>query len=107
MDANPIERKCWTIQHVYADKCEDNDTFDTTAVYTNAESVFEAIHATIDELVETINLGEKEQPIFLANKSHFTIDMLNNMLPNNWHGQSSTIYEYPNLIVAVVVRVLF
>jgi hypothetical protein len=106
MAANPVERKCWTIQHVYADKRQDGDTFDTTAVYFTAEYVLEAIHATIDELEETINLGEHVQPTFLASKEYFTIDMLNNMEPNNWRSDCSIIYEYPNLIVAVVVRVL-
>lgn len=101
-----LDRKCWTIQYSYADRY-NADTFDTTAVYTTAEGVREAILETIDELEESINLGEKERPRFLANREYFTVDMLNNINPNNWFSNSSTIYEYPHLIVAVVARVLF
>lgn len=106
MAANPIERKCWTIQHVYANKWEDGDTFDKTAVYLTAESVLEAIYGTFDELEESINLGEREIPMYINNRENYTINMLNNMDSNNWLSAASIIYEYPNLIVAVVVRVL-
>jgi hypothetical protein len=106
MAENPIERKCWTIQHVFADKHQDPDTFDTTAVYITAESVLNSIYETIDEVEENINVDGQEPPIYLAKKSQFTLDILNNVLPNNWHSDSMIIYEYPHLIVAVVVRVL-
>lgn len=102
---NP-DRKCWTIQHSYADRY-NADTFDTTAVYSTAEAVREAILETIDELEESINLGEKERPRSLANREYFTVDMLNNMDLNNWFSNSVIIFEYPHLIVAVVVRALF
>lgn len=106
MAANPIERKCWTIQHIYADNY-DGPSFDTTAVYTTAEAAQEAILATINELDEVINLGERERPKYMTKPEHYTIDMLNNMAPNNWLRDGSIIYEYQGLVVAVIVRVLF
>jgi hypothetical protein len=105
MAANP-ELKCWTIQHVYANRYDDTDTFDTTAVYITAESALNAIYETIDEVEENINIDGRAPPTYLAEKSRFTTDILNNMLPNGWGSESLTIYEYPNLIVSVVVRVL-
>lgn len=105
MAANP-EQKCWTIQHVYANKYDDPDTFDTTSVYITAESALNSIYKTIDEVEENINIGGLEPPNYLANKSQFTADILNNMLPNSWDSGSMIIYEYPNLIVSVIVRVL-
>ena len=104
MAANP-DRKCWTIQHIYAEN-QNGPSFDTTAVYTTADAVREAILATIDELEESINLGEWERPRYITNREYYTIDMLNNMAPNNWLNDGSIIYEYPHLAVAVVVRVL-
>lgn len=99
------ERKCWTIQHVYSEN-HDGQTFDTTAVYTTAEATREAIIETIAELEETINLGESESPRYMAKREYYTIDILNNMEPNNWLIDRSIIFEYPHLVVAVIVRVL-
>lgn len=101
---NPV-RKCWTIQHSYANRY-NADTFDTTAVYTTAEGVREAILETIDELEESINLGERERPRYMASREYFTVDVLNNMVPNNWMLDGSIIYEYPELVVAVIARAL-
>jgi uncharacterized Fe-S radical SAM superfamily protein PflX len=106
MDANP-ERKCWTIQHVYANKYDDPETFDTTAVYITAESILNAIYETIDEVEENINIDGRAPPAYLATKQSFTVDILNNMLPHSWNSASMTIYEYPHLIVSVVSRVLY
>jgi hypothetical protein len=72
----------------------------------HADAVREAILATIDELEESINLDGRERPRYINKREHYTIDMLNNMLPTNWLNDGAVIYEYPHLIVAVVVRVL-
>lgn len=105
MAANP-EQKCWTIQHVYANKYQDSDTFDKTAVYITAESAHNAICETIDEIEENINMDFQAPPTYLANKSQFTLDTLNNMIPNSFASEYMLIYENPGLIIAVVVRVL-
>lgn len=103
--AENTERKCWTIQHVFEDSYQNSDRFDTTAIYTTAESALIAIHETIDGLEENILHG-KSTPSLSTEKSYFTIDKLNNMIPNNWCNSYIIIYEYTYLSVAVVVRVL-
>ena len=105
MAANP-ERKCWTIQHVYANKYDDPETFDTTAVYITAEAALTAIYETIDEVEENINTDGRAPPNYLAKKSQFTVDILNNMLPHSWGSSYMTIYEYPHIMVSVVARIL-